>query len=147
MKLWLALTLAVLGQADTSPFQGRWTADLAASQLHKGVSVRSIALTFAVEATRVRITDDVVSDSGKPIGQGSVDFVTDDQEHRNDAVLPGLMVRARWATPRRLETVFRRASGVIERVSYEVSPDGGTLTNTTEGPLGSQRILFRRSAK
>jgi hypothetical protein len=147
MKLPLVITLMVLGQADTSPFHGRWTADLAVSKVHKHISVRSIALTFGVEPTRVRITDEVVSSTGEQIGHGSVAFIPDDQDHPNDALLKGLVVRARWATPRRFETVFRRASGVTERVNYEVSPDGHTLTNTTDGPLGSQRIVFRRSTE
>jgi hypothetical protein len=147
ITLSLVITLAVLGQADTSPFQGRWIADLAVSQVHKHISVRSIALTFVVEPARVRITDEVVSSAGEQIGQGSVEFIPDDQERPNDALLKGLVVRARWATPRRFETVFRRASGVTERVNYEVSPDGSTLTNTTDGPLGSQRIVFRRSTE
>lgn len=127
-----------------SPFEGRWTADLSASQIHPALAVRSIVLTFVVSPDRVRITDDVVDRSGKQIGVGTTELVTDGQEHRNDALLPGLVVQARWASPRRLETVLKRPSGVIERVSYETSADGRTLTNTTEGPLGSQRIVFRR---
>ena len=114
MKLWLATTLVVLIQADTGHFHGRWTADLAVSQLHKSISVRSIALTFVVEPNRVRITDEVISNTGQQIGQGSVEFIPDDEEHPNDALMRGLVVRARWATPRRFETVFRRASGVTE---------------------------------
>ena len=55
-----------------------------------------------------------------------------------------MVARARWAGPRRLETVFTRRSGVVERVNYEVSADGTTLTNATEGPLGLQRVIFRR---
>ena len=144
MTLWLVLAPTLLAQAEPSPFQGRWTA-LAASQLHKGPSVRSISLTFAIEPNRVRITDDVISNTGQQIGHGPVEFIPDEREHPNDGLIKGLIVRARWQSPRRLETVFRRASGVIERVNYEVSPDGSSLTNTTEGPLGAQRIVFRRS--
>lgn len=135
MTTLFALALLMLGQGVTSPLEGRWTADLSASRLHPGASVRSISLVFAVSSNRVRITDDVWSASGQQIGQGSADFVTDGQEHANDALLAGLVVQARWVGPRRLETVLKRANGVVERVSYEASTDGGTLTNTTEGPL------------
>jgi hypothetical protein len=93
---------------------------------------------------RVRITDDVVSMSGQQVGQGAAEFVTDGHEHPNDALVKGLIVTARWASPRRLETVFKRPNGTVERVNHEVSDDGATLTNTTDGPLGSQVIVFRR---
>ena len=140
----LALALLVFGQADRSPLEGRWNADLSASRLHPGVSVRSITLTFVVSQNRVRITDDVVLASGRQVGHGSTEFVTDGQEHRNDALLAGLVVEARWVSPRRLETVLKRPNGFVERVNYEASADGLTLTNTTDGPLGSQVIVFRR---
>ncbi|RPI48271.1 MAG: hypothetical protein EHM55_25845 [Acidobacteria bacterium] len=130
--------------ADFSAFEGRWVADLAASQLHSGVQVRSIGLAFGIGGDRVRITDNVVSTAGKQIGQGTIEFITDDRDHPLDRVVPGMVARARWAGPRRLETVFTRRSGVVERVNYEVSADGTTLTNTTEGPLGLQRVIFRR---
>src|SRR5688500_15218596 len=94
----LALTLLVFGQVEKSPLEGRWTADLSASRLHPGVSVRSIALTFVVSPNRVQITDDVVLASGQQVGHGSTEFVTDGQEHRNDALLAGLLVQARWVT-------------------------------------------------
>ena len=139
-----ALMFLVFGQTETSPLEGRWTADLSASRLHPGVSVRSIALVFVVSPNRVRITDDVVLASGQQVGHGPAEFVTDGQEHRNDALLAGLVVQARWVNPRRLETVLKRPNGVVERVSYETSADGSTLTNTTDGPLGSQVIVFRR---
>ena len=140
----LALILLVVGQTPTSPLEGRWTADLSASRLHPGTAVRSIALTFRVMSDRVRITDDVVSSAGQQVGQGSLEFITDGQEHSNDALIRGLIVQARWVDARRLETMFRRPNGTIERVSYEVSADGATLTNTTDGPAGSQSIVFRR---
>lgn len=148
MTTWLIALLALtLGQADGHILDGRWVADIAASKLHAGTAVRSIALTFVVTADRVRISDEVVSAGGAQVGHGSAEFTTDGQPHANDALLPGLVVQARWASSRRLETVLTRRSGVVERVSYEVSPDGLTLTNTTDGPLGQQVIVFRRAAR
>lgn len=139
----LTVVAMVLGQVEKSPLEGRWTADLPASRLHPGVSVRSITLDFAVSPDRVRIIDDVVLASGERVGQGPAVFLTDGREHPNDALRPGLVVRAHWPNPRRLETVLTRP-GIVERVTYEVSSDGDVLTNTTEGPLGKQVIVFRR---
>lgn len=145
MTTWLIGLLALtLGQPDAHPLDGRWVADLAASKLHAGTAVRGIALTFVVRSDRVQISDDVVSASGEQVGHGSAEFITDGRPYPNDALLPGLIAQARWASPRRLETVLTRRSGVVERVSYEISSDGLTLTNTTEGPLGKQIVLFRR---
>ena len=140
----IALLALTAGQPDAHALEGRWVADLAASRLHAGTAVRSIALTFVVRSDRVRISDEVVSASGEQVGHGPAEFITDGQPHPNDALLPGVIVQARWVTPRLLETVLTRRSGVVERVSYERSPDGLTLTNTTEGPLGSQIVVFRR---
>src|SRR5262245_3703369 len=98
----LAFILA-LGQAGSSALEGRWTADLSASKVHPGVSVRSIALTFVVSPDRVHITDDVVLVSGQQVGQGGAEFLTDGEEHPNDALLTGLVVRASWISPHRLE--------------------------------------------
>jgi hypothetical protein len=145
MKTLLIVLFALaFPQPDAHALQGRWVADLAASRLHPGTSVRSIALTFLVSSDRVRISDDVVSGSGEQVGHGAAEFVTDGRERPNDALLPGLVAQARWASPLRLETALKRPDGVIERVSYEASSDGLTLTNRTEGPLGVQVIVFRR---
>ena len=91
----------------------------------------------------MRIIDDVVMASGERVGQGPAVFLTDGREHPNDALRPGLGVRAHWSNPRRLETVLTRP-GIVERVTYEVSSDSDVLTNTTEGPLSRQVVVFRR---
>jgi len=142
--LLIGLFAVAFAQPAAHPLQGRWIADLAASRLHPGTSVRSIALTFTVSSDRVRISDDIVSPSGEQVGHGSAEFVTDGQERPNEALLAGLVAQARWASALRLETVLKRRNGLVERVSYEVSSDALTLTNTTEGPLGVQVIVFRR---
>lgn len=145
MTTWLMALLALtLVQPDAHPLEGRWVADLAASRLHAGTAVRSIALAFVVRSDRVRISDEVMAASGEQVGHGPAEFITDGRPHPNDELLPGLMAQARWTNSRRLETVLTRRSGVVERVSYEISPDGLTLTNTMEGPLGTQILVFRR---
>jgi hypothetical protein len=89
---------------------------------HRGVVSYDYALTFAVSSDRVRISDDVVSQSGEQVGHGAAEFIIDGQERPNDALLAGLVAQARWASARRLETVLKRRNGVVERVSLRCRP-------------------------
>ena len=59
--LLIGLLVLAFAQSDANALQGRWVADLAASRLHPGTSVRSIALTFDVRSDRVRISDDAAT--------------------------------------------------------------------------------------
>jgi len=58
--------------------------------------------------------------------------------------MPGLIVVARWHGTRVLETVLTRKDGQTDRVTYEVSLDGRTLTTRTSGNFGDQAIVFDR---
>jgi hypothetical protein len=140
----LAVLVQTGGAATEHPFVGRWTADLAKSKLHTGSPLRAPTLQFAVTSESVSITDDARDASGRAIGTGQTTFQTDGAPHPHDKLLPGLTVVANWRGPRRLETVLTRASGEVDRVTYEVSADGQTLTTTTSGSLGTQVIVFRR---
>ena len=79
---------------------------------------------------------------GQPAG--SANLFVDGEEHPHDELLPGLVVVTRWRGPRLLETILTRKDGQIDRVTYEVSANGQTLTVKTEGPLGGQLIVFER---
>lgn len=83
--------------------------------------------------------------TGRPIGTGTTVFRTDGHAHPHDALLPGLTVVATRPTPRRVDTVLTRRNGVVDRVSYVVSPDGLELTTHTEGPFGRQTIIFTKN--
>jgi len=48
------------------------------------------------------------------------------------SLMPGLIVVARWRGSHLLETILTRNDGHVDRVTYDVSADGRTLT--TEGP-------------
>ena len=122
MTTWLIALLALtLGQPYAHALEGRWVADLAASRLHAGTAVRSIALTFVVRSDRVRISDEVVAASGEQVGHGPAEFITDGQPHPNDALLPGVMAQARWTNPRRLDTVLTRSRSQIRRYRRDSS--------------------------
>jgi hypothetical protein len=144
----LLLAIVSLGQiALTVPdysFAGHWTADVAASRFNGAVAVKAASLDFVVRPQAVEITNRTTDTSGRELGTGTTTFTTDGQPHPHDELLPGLIVVARWNGPRQLDTVLTRTNGIVDRVTYEVSDNGRTLTTRTAGPLGTQEIVFRR---
>jgi hypothetical protein len=125
------------------PFDGVWVADLSQSKFHNNVSVKSVTLTFRVVLNTVTITDAVMLSGDKNASQRTTRFEVDGLDHPHDDLAPGLIATVEWRGARFLHTVLRRPR-VVETVTYEVSPDGGTLVNATNGPLGEQRIVYRR---
>jgi ketosteroid isomerase-like protein len=126
------------------PFVGHWTADLSKSKLHSNLRLQSMTLQIAVMDDAVSIADTVVIPSGQNLGHGTTTFQTDGTERPHDELMPGLIVVARWHGSRVLETILTRNDGQVDRVAYEVSADGRTLTTTTSGHLGEQVIVFDR---
>jgi hypothetical protein len=53
----------------------------------------------------------------------------------------GLVMQARWANPRVLEAVVKNREHVLSQGTYEVSPDGLSLTFSTPG----QSVVFDRA--
>jgi hypothetical protein len=131
--------------ATTSPFAGTWKANMAKSQLRPNAQIQSERLRFEATEDTVRISDSVITTSGREIGQGTTTFQVDGQVHPHDELLPGLTVVARWRSAHLLETVLTRRNGQIDRVTYELAADGQTLTVTTEGDLGGQLIVFDKN--
>ena len=132
------------GAPADHPFAGTWTANLAKSKLHSNAQIQRITLRFDLSADAVSITDMVIDVSGRNVGNGTTTFQTDGKAYPHDELLPGLTVVARWRDSRAFETVLSRRDGQMDRVTYEISADGMTLTNTTSGALGEQVIVFER---
>jgi hypothetical protein len=147
MILACLVAAVALGQpaGSANPFVGQWAANIAKSQLRPNAQIQSESLRFDVARPgTVSISDSVITTSGREIGQGTTTFQVDGEVHPHDELLPGLVVVTRWRGPRLLETTLTRTDGQIDRVTYEVSANGQTLTVKTEGPLGGQLIVFER---
>lgn len=143
--LWLAVAFLAQGSVDAvHPFQGHWTADIAASRFNGTVAVKAASLEFIVTSETVTITNRTIDMSNSDVGTGTTTFRTDGESHAHDELLAGLTVVAQWHGPRLLDTVLTRKNGIIDHVTYEISGDGRTLTTKTAGPLGTQEIVFRR---
>lgn len=139
-----ALQFAQAESTSGQPFQGHWTADVAASRFNPGFVVKAASLDFVVTSETVSVTDRITDGSGREIGTGATIFRTDGKSHPHDQLLPGLTVVCQWKGPSLFDTVLTRPNGIVDHVTYEVSEDGRTLTLKTQGPLGSQAILYRR---
>ena len=117
-------------RAATSPFAGRWAANLAKSQRHPLNPFRSATLYIDVDGDTVTIVDVVVDADGREEQHTNTihaDGTEHPSEHRN-----GYSLTARWHGPRILETLGKKDGQVIGRGVYEVAANGATLTISSD---------------
>jgi len=119
-----------------SPFAGTWIANVARSRQHPLNPFRSATMHIEVNGDRVTITDTVLDGDGRSEQRVNA-FTADGVEHPS---ANGYSLTASWRGPRVLETLGRKDGNVIGRGTYEVSPDG--LTMTIDGE--DQRIVLER---
>ena len=117
-------------RAATSPFAGRWAANLAKSQRHPLNPFRSATLHIDVVGDVATIVDVVVDADGREeqhINVIRADGIEHPSEHGN-----GYSLTARWHGPNVLETVGAKDGQVIGRGVYDVAADGTTLTISSD---------------
>jgi hypothetical protein len=127
-----------------NPLAGHWTANVAASTLSAAYPVQSAAVEFTVDGDTVTATSDVVLVSGQAVHQAET-FQVDGQEHafERSPLGAGVLVTARWLSPRALETMVAQNGQQLAVATYEVSGDGQTLTAKTTGMV-EQVLVFER---
>jgi hypothetical protein len=103
IQMLFAASLLILGM-QASPFDGHWTADMTASRFNGAVIVKETTLDFVVSNDSVAITTRSVTPDERIVGPSTSRFVTDGESHQHDELMPGLVVVARWVTPRLLDT-------------------------------------------
>lgn len=143
MRMLFMASVVIIGM-QSHPFDGHWIADMTASRFNGAVPVKETTLDFVISGSTVAITTRSLTLDGRVLGPSTSRFTTDGEPHRHDELMPGLIVVAKWATPRLLDTMLTRADGVIDRVTYDLSDDGAILTTRTAGPFGTQEIVLRR---
>jgi hypothetical protein len=121
----------------TSPFTGRWTANVSKSQRHELNPFRQATLEIDVADDVVTIIHSGVDGLGVET-RDTNSFVADGAEHEQRN---GYVLRATWRGPRVLETLARRDGQVVGAGTYEVSADGNTLTITGEG----QKVVLEKT--
>ncbi len=115
-----------------NPLAGTWTANLAKSARHPLHPFQRATLQFVVIGETVTITNTGVDPSGRE-ERGEHTIQADGREH----LMPGgggYAVTARWLGSHTLETVATRNGRIVGQGTYEVSPDGHTLTVSARNP-------------
>lgn len=130
------------------PFTGTWVANLAKSHRHQNHQFQSATLRFDVSGNTISLTQAGVNMSGKE-ESSTLTLDADGEEHAVSPQAPGIVVVSKWIGTHVLETIGKRGSDIVGRGTYEVSPDGRTLTATVSGVDGKgaafeQVIVFDR---
>ena len=111
---------------QTSPFEGKWIANLSKSKRHPGNQFQSAMLEFGVAGDIVTITDVVIDAEGRE-AHGKNTILADSVEHSSEE-RNGYVLMARWRGQHVLETEAKKDDQIVGWGRYEVSDDGKTLT-------------------
>ena len=108
-----------------SPFDGTWTANLSKSKPHPASAFQHATMRFLVNGDTVTIAHVVVDDAGhEQRAEQSIEI--DGKERRSGGA--GYVAIARWLGSHAFEVVRMKDRTIEARATYEVSPDGTTLT-------------------
>ena len=114
--------------AVTSPFTGRWVADVARSTRHPANLFQTATIVFSVHGHSVDVSNVVVEEDGKVV-RGRYTFQADGVEYPQTH---GISLKAWWRDDRTLDTRAVQDGRVVGRGTYRVSEDGRTLTITND---------------
>jgi hypothetical protein len=127
--------------AKENPFVGHWTANLSKSKLHPTFQFRSVTLEIAVAGDTVTMASGLVNATGQE--QHAAETFRTDGTETPGTLSSGVVLVARWVGSHVLAT---KDGQVVALVTYEVSPDGKTLTSRSSGVI-EQVIVFARAAR
>ena len=127
-------------QAAKSPFVGRWSADLSQSRLDPKMRFKGADITISVTGNVITLASSVVMASGETIQERET-FRADGTETAASQL--GVVHVANWLGSRVLALITKKGNQNLALITYEVSPDGQTLTARTSG-LVEQVVIFTR---
>jgi len=123
--------LAALSLAQTeeqgAALLGSWVSNFSKSQLPAGYQYRRVRLQFATVLDTITVGSTFVLSSGQEVRATEL-FHLDGRPHPG-TLNPGVMLSAKWAPPRKVETTASKDGKDAGVVTYEVSADGKTLTS------------------
>jgi hypothetical protein len=134
--------------AQGSTLRGTWTADVTRSKPSPENMFQSADVTIDVAEHTVTITNDITRASGQSV-HDTATYQTDGKEHPVDADRRFASV-ARWVNGNRLEMVGKMGQQIVTSMTYEVSPNGKTLTlrapyrNEQNGSEFMQEFVYSR---
>jgi len=124
---------------QTSPFAGRWIADVERSTRHPANQFQRAVIEFTVADNTVTVRHGYLDESGER--QHAESQIQIDGQARTAE--NGYALKAEWRGPRSFETVATTGGQVVGHGKYEISEDGNTMTIT--GP--EQTIVLGKHAK
>lgn len=127
-------------QAAKSPFIGSWSADLSQSRLDPKMPIKGADVTISVSGNVITLTNSAVLPSGETIQEREI-LRADGTE--TAASTRGVVHVANWLGSHVLALITKKGNQNIALITYEVSPDGQTLTTRTSG-LIEQVVIFKR---
>ncbi len=110
-----------------NPFTGVWAAEVARSRRHPANMFQRATIEIAVNGDTVTMLDEFADETGRVEKNRNV-IEVDGEAHVSDT---GYALIARWVGARRLETVATKDGQMVGGASYEVAPDGSTMTFTS----------------
>ena len=125
----------------TNPFVGSWTANLAESRLDPKLQLEGASMTISVKGNSVTISSAVTLPSGDT--QQGTETLRADGTETAGTLTPGVVHIANWVGSNVLAFIAKKGNQPIALVTYEVSPDGQTLTARTSGILDLV-VVFKR---
>jgi hypothetical protein len=133
---WPKLKAHLESLTQSSPLAGRWVADLSKSKRNEANLFRRATIDVSVAGSRVTIAHDAIDEFGREdTGINTLDADGMERVHAH-----GYRLTVRWAGSHVLEVMTTHAGLPAKGATYEVSPDGRTLTVSTI----DQRIVFER---
>jgi len=130
MRFWVFLVAALsLAQTEQpgAALLGSWVSNFTKSQLPANYQYRRLKLQFATMLDTVTVGGTFILPSGQEVSSTEL-FHLDGKPHPG-TLNPGVMISAKWASPRKLETTGTKDGKDVGVVTYEVSADGKTLTS------------------
>jgi hypothetical protein len=135
------LTAVQARPAAPHPFAGEWVANLAQSKLSPDFKAQRVTLLVALAGDSIAMASIVVDPSGKE--QRAAETFRTDGARTPGTLNPGVVLMAKWLGPQVLATIAEKDGQVAALVTYQVSPDGRTLTTRSSGTM-EQVIVFER---
>ena len=122
-------------------FAGRWVANIERSRLDPKFAFKSAHLEISVTDDRVTLSSTMVGPDGAE-QKGTETLVADGRETKG-TLTPGVMHVANWVGLYVLAFTASRDNRNFALMTYEVSPDGKTLTARSSGML-EQVVVFEK---
>jgi hypothetical protein len=122
-------------------FVGTWIANLAKSKLHPSSQYQSVILQIGVAGDTMTMASEIVNASGQT--QRAAETFRTDGTETPGTLNPGITLMAKWLGPHVLASIATRNGQVYVLVTYQVSPDGATLTSRSSGAI-EQVVVFDR---